>query len=283
MIIFGFFEFFQEVNYSEKKILLFSSNPIPAGSLLILLAAGPLLLLPQTKFAWQKFLLSLSLLMGILVVILIGKRGPILALLVMGFIGVITRKHGYSIMALIILVLAGTGYQFSDKIPLQYKNQLLRQDTVSIRLEFYNVAWQVIKDKPLFGMGFNTPIRKYIPENYKPKFYPKESRYTFPSMITGVETFDNMGLFFLGQTGLLFTGAYVCLIFYLIKNLTKKNNKSAGMKLQSTLLLTVLICFAVHSMTYDSLRYPHLNWIFHSLLGLMANCSLFHQEKHCQE
>ena len=37
----------------------------------------------------------------------------------------------------------------------------------------------------------------------------------------------------------------------------------------------VLIGFAVHSMAYDNLRYPHLNWIFHSLLGLVANNHVF--------
>ena len=80
-----------------------------------------------------------------------------------------------------------------------------------------------------------------------------------------------MALFFLGQTGLLFTGAYACLIFYLTKILIKNSNENADIKLQGMLLLTVLVGFTVHSMTYDSLRYPHLNWLFHSLLGLIAN------------
>jgi O-antigen ligase len=284
LVFCGLFEFFQGIIISEKQILLFSSNPIPAGSLLILLSTGPLLLLAKTKLAWKKTLLSLSLLLGILVVILIGQRGPILALLVMGFIWAATRSQGLWIFTLTILILVGAGYQSRDKIPLHYKNQLLKKDTVLVRLEFYNVAGQIVKDKPLFGVGFSAPITKYITKDYEPKFYPADSKHTFPAIITGVETFDNMALFFLAQTGLLFTGAYVCLVLYLIRNLTKKNNNgSADIKLQNTLLLTVLIGFAVHSMTFDSLRYPHLNWIFHSLLGLMANNSLFHQEKFCQE
>jgi len=280
LIVYGLFEFFQGVIVSGKPILLFSSNPIPAGSLLILLAIGPLLLLAEAKSTRQKTLLSLSLLLGVLVVILIGQRGPILALLVMGFIWATTRNQGLWIFTLAILILAGAGYQFRDKIPLHYKNHLLKKETILVRWEFYNVAWQVIKEKPFFGIGFNAPITKYITKDYEPKFYPADSKHTFPSIITGVETFDNMALFFLAQTGLLFTGAYICLIFYLIKNLTKKNNnENASIKLQSTLLLTVLIGFAVHSMTYDSLRYPHLNWVFHSLLGLMANFNVVHQGK----
>ena len=124
------------------------------------------------------------------------------------------------------------------------------------------------------GVGFNAPITKYITKDYEPKFYPTDGRYTFQSITTSVETFDNMALFFLGQTGLLLTGAYTCLIFYLIK----KKNENADTKLQSFFLLTVLIGFAVHSMTYDSLRYPHLNWLFHSLLGLLAKNNAFRSE-----
>lgn len=60
-------------------------------------------------------------------------------------------------------------------------------------MEFYNVAWQVMKDKSFFGIGFNSPITKYITKDYEPK-YPADSKYTFLSITTGVETFDNMAL-----------------------------------------------------------------------------------------
>ena len=43
------------------------------------------------------------------------------------------------------------------------------------------------------------------------------------------------------------------------KILIKNSNENADIKLQGMLLLTVLVGFTVHSMTYDSLRYPHLN------------------------
>ena len=36
------------------------------------------------------------------------------------------------------------------------------------------------------------------------------------------------------------------------------------------LLLIVLLGFLAHSMTFDSLKYPHLNWVFHSFLGLLV-------------
>lgn len=278
LTFYGIFEFFQSLIYSGRRILLLSSNPIPAGSLLILLSTGPLLLFSKTKFTWQKVLLFSFLLLGILLIFLIGQRGPIATILVMGLIWGTRKRQALAIFTLTLLALIGVGYLFKDVIPMQYKKQLLKKETILVRLEFYNVAWQVIKDKPFWGVGFNAPIKKYVPDSYKPKFYPTDSKYTFPSIITGVETFDNMALFFLGQTGLLFSGVYGYLIFYLIKNWRQKINENADIKQQSLLLLTVLIGFAIHSMTYDSLRYPHLNWLFHSLLGLMANYSLFQQE-----
>ena len=54
LIVYGLFEFFQGIIISKKQILLFSANPIPAGSLLILLATGPLLLLAKTQFYLAK-------------------------------------------------------------------------------------------------------------------------------------------------------------------------------------------------------------------------------------
>ena len=53
LIAYGFFEFLQQLNDSKQRIILFSANPISAGSLLILLSSGPLLLLTQTKTNWE--------------------------------------------------------------------------------------------------------------------------------------------------------------------------------------------------------------------------------------
>ena len=45
--------------------------------------------------------------------------------------------------------------------------------------------------------------------------------------------------------------------------------------MHASLLLIVVAGFIVHSMTFDSLKYPHLNWLFHSFLGLMAHSRKF--------
>jgi len=86
-------------------------------------------------------------------------------------------------------------------------------------------------------------------------------------------------LCFLGASGILFTMAYAGLVSIPLKNLFLGNKLSSGHKNLRVILLTVLIGFFIHSLTYDSLKYPHLNWIFRSLLGILVNLIVFNQNK----
>jgi hypothetical protein len=61
------------------------------------------------------------------------------------------------------------------------------------------------------------------------------------------------------------------LIIYLLRNIFRSIREKPEKRLHAVLLLTPLFGFFIHSMTFDSLIYPHLNWLFHSYLGLMAN------------
>ena len=80
IVTYRLIDFFRQVSEHKVTTLLFSSNPISAGSLLILLSTGPLILFEQARTRKEKLLLITWLLLGILVLIIIGKRGPILAL-----------------------------------------------------------------------------------------------------------------------------------------------------------------------------------------------------------
>ena len=285
LVIYGFFEFYQllTIPYTRPnpplRILLFSSNPIPAGSILILLSLGPISLLTYFKSGWERNLLISSLVFGILVIILIEKRGPLLGLMLMTFLWAITNRKRLVAFLLTSLIAGGIIYNVKDQIPIELKNRMQNEQTVLVRLEFFFIAIEVLKEKPLFGLGFNSPLSKFIPNDYQAKIFP-ENKYkhktkhnynekiSFINMITGVTVFDNMALTFLGETGGLFSAAYFCLIFYLIKN--KATYCREDEKRRFGLLLIVLSGFLVHSITFDSLKYPHLNWIFHSFLGLLA-------------
>jgi hypothetical protein len=269
--VYGLFEFSQQMNIPGKRILLFSANPIPAGSLLILLSIGPMSLLASSKSNWARLFWVFSLLTGALLITLIAQRGPALAMIVIVFFMAGGKRKGIWLFTLVALTLVGIGHQLSDRIPSQLKNELLRKETILVRMEFYHIALEVIREKPIFGLGFNSPISRFIPSDYEPKIYPAGGGdNSFTNMVSGVHVFDNMALCFLGETGGFFTMAYIGLGLYLILNIFIFRKHHSENYAKTLLIIGVLAGFAVHSLTFDSLKNPHLNWIFHSLLGLIA-------------
>jgi O-antigen ligase len=274
LLLYGTFEFIQKMSIPEGRILLFSGNPIPAGSLLILLSSGPLILLSKSKNNWQRLFWVFCLLSGAFLITLIAQRGPALAMVVMVFFLAATKRKGIWVFTLVSLIIVGAGYQLADKIPPQFKNELLKEETLLVRMELYHIALDVVKEKPIFGLGFNSSLYRFIPYDYQTKSYPTDHKSSFQGMVAGTYVFDNMVLSFLGEMGGIFTVAYIVLGVYLVVNIFKVKNSEFFDRSQTLLIFIVLVGFVFHSMTFDSLKYPHLNWIFHSFLGLIANCKV---------
>jgi O-antigen ligase len=277
LLIFGAFEFFQQIRSSGERILLLSSNPIPAGSLLILLSVGPLFMFVQAEKKGGKVFWGSCLLVGIILIILIGQKGPVLALIVLAFVGVIGFRKASLVLILLALIIVCIGYQFENSVPLQYKKQILKFETVLIRMEFYHVALDVVKEKPIFGLGFNSSLSRFITPYYEGKIFSKLEGYSFYGATAGIRVFDNMFLSFLCEMGGLFTLVYIGLFAYTLKNIVINRENSAFDNIPISLLLMVIAGFLAHSMTFDSLKYPHLNWLFHSILCLMAHSQAFRQ------
>jgi len=258
---------------NKKPILLFSFNPIPAGSLLILLFVGPFLLFPSSP-RWLRFLQLLSIAFGIVVIVMIGKRGPILGLIGMAFLlGVLLPGRKFLIFPLIALILVGVGYQFRNHLPHDLKRNLTRNLITDFstldRLESYPFALQVFLKKPLFGVGLRAPLEKYV-HDYQQKIVTRQN-YSYSTQIKNYRTLENIILCGFVEMGSLFTFTYLGLVIYVLLKLFRSVRKRPESRLNAVLLLTVFCGFLIHSMTFDSLMYPHLNWLFHSLLGMMAN------------
>jgi hypothetical protein len=270
LLVFGTFEFIQQIHIPGKRILLFSTNPIPAGSLLILLSIGPLVLTKQADNRWKRIFWISCLLAGILLIVLIGQRGPILALIVMVFVRAMVCRKGAWVLILVVLFLVSIGYQLRDNIPLSYKSQLLKIETVLVRIEFIHITLDVVKEKPLFGLGFNSSLSRFIPFDYERKVYPQYNTYN-------MRVFDNMLFSFLGEMGGLLTLAYTGLFAYVLININLRQNGKTNALTHASLILIVIAGFFINSLTFDSLKYPHLNWLFHSLLGIIARSQGFDQ------
>jgi hypothetical protein len=84
------------------------------------------------------------------------------------------------------------------------------------------------------------------------------------------QTFENIVLGFLIEFGGLFTILYFGgILYFTFKNLS--TNKLLSSQKEFLIITAVFIGFAAMSFTFETLRFPNLNWAFHSLLGLIAN------------
>jgi hypothetical protein len=252
---------------NKKPILLLSYNPIPAGSLLILLFVGPFLLFSFSSW-WLRFLQLSSIVFGVAVIVMIGKRGPILGLLAMVILfGILVPGRRFWIFPLIALILVGTGYKMRNHLPPTLRFNLISHENTIFRLENYFLASHIFLKKPLFGIGLHVPLAEYLKD-----YHQKITNNTkYPNFIKATKTLENIILCGFVEMGGLFSITYIALIIYLLKNLFHGIKDNPAKRLQAVLFLIPLAGFLIHSMTFDSLIYPHLNWLFHSFLGLMAN------------
>jgi len=257
---------------THKNILLLSYNPIPAGSLLILLSAGPLLIFCSTSKTLHFYAFS-SLILGFIIILLIGKRGTVLGLLGMAFFLGFTlpRKRGCLII-LIALTLFGIGYLTRDHLSAQLTKHYFKDQNTLIRAENYFFAGSIWLKKPIFGIGLHAPLTRHL-EFYRPKIYTRQKPQDYSYYINKAKTFENIILCGFVEMGTLLTITYIMLIALLLINMFKHVRHNPHKRMRAVLLLTPLFGFFIHSMTFDSIIYPHLNWIAHTYLGLMYNFS----------
>jgi hypothetical protein len=75
------------------------------------------------------------------------------------------------------------------------------------------------------------------------------------------------------------TLAYLGLIFYIIGQYCRQTHPFARVNPAEFLRLLPLLGFALQSLTYDSLMFPQINWLFHVQLGILAGYSFYRHEK----
>jgi len=262
---------------------LFSYNLIPAGSLINLLLIGPLMLLAEEGRWGKRIVLILLIFLAVATDFLLFKRGPILAIVVMAIVYGIIASKTLRVLSLVLLTSVAVGYQFGGNRILKDKFESIEREgekvgiwvesfskwrTILIRMEYYPLAFAMLKEKPVLGIGYNTSIIKNFPVDYHNVFFDK--RY-FGNHVKQANTFDNIVLSIFVETGLIFSITYfgsVGIVVLRLVNLLKINSEY---RVQSMILLMVLFGFFAHSMTFDSLKYPPLSWVFHSVLAIAAN------------
>ncbi len=269
--VFGIYEH----NYNNPKIgyqgiLLFQENPLPAGAILLLLSVSPLIFLRHKQPTTLKFVLLLSLVFSVASILLLAKKGPILGLVVTLLFLFILVNRKYIIFLLGLIFITGNLLYFSDTTFSKYERFFKLNSSVTQRAENYFFGLHVFKENPIWGVGFKADFTPYF-DNYDLKFSDKRKKYSYQQFLGWNHTFENIFMGFLIEMGSLFSIVYFGGVIYLVITYLKKFRAPPQKNLAGLLTIAVIVGFAAISCTFDTLRFPNLNWLLHSFLGLMVN------------
>jgi len=246
---------------------VFVLHLIPLGTLIILLSSGPTRLI-ISKNSTTKLLGWLLVLVGIILIYLTHKRGTLLVLAAMLSVWMLylvrRRKYLLLSMALIIALIASLQAQrrFARLDP-----NIPRDAAILHRLELYPFALHIWKTHPFMGIG----LRSFTHEQYLPDYQlHNQGLHEFPQTVATLQTLDNMLLTGLVELGTVMTLFYLGLIIYILGKYCRRLRSWPESSPLDRYRVLVILGFAIHSLTYDSLLFPPVSWLFHVQVGIMA-------------
>ena len=262
------------INYLfTNNDLIILNHAIPLGTLVILLSLGPLSMLVSAQKR-LKILSMFLVIMGLILIYLTNKRGTFLAIAGMALAWIYYRYIRKSIYVIILLIASiislFIGWQYYKSLDknIPYHNSILH------RLELYPFALHVYLKHPFFGTG----LRAYSHESYLNDYQVHNKTLdSFNKTVIDLQTFDNMLLTGLVELGSIMTICYLGLIFYIIYRYCRNTQPFSLNHKKELVLLLPILGLAIHSMTYDSLIFPQINWLFHVQLGILT---AFSKESH---
>jgi hypothetical protein len=280
-------------HFSLGIVYLFSRNPLPAGTLLILLSIGPLILLNRPYMMLAKCTLALIIFSSMFLIILMAKKSHLLGLMVF-FITLMIfnfRKYYKFFMGLILLIVIAlfssdslrlknenlinlfsqlTALSSANSEVLNHKLPLAIYGSIPLRVENYFFGLHVIKKNPTWGLGFKAKLDSYFADyNIRlVKFFSKEH---YQEYIQSQNAFENIILTYLIEWGAIFCLIYFGGIAYIAILHFKESKIPLIKEMDCIFVVAIIISFSAMSLTFDTLRFPSINWVFHTLLGLLVN------------
>jgi O-antigen ligase len=246
---------------------LFVLHPIPLGTLIILLSSGPVRLI-VSKNSTAKLLGWMLVLLGGILIFLTHKRGALLALAAMLVVWLfyLVRRRRYLVISILLVI--------ALILPLEAQRRFARLDpnisrhvAILHRLELYNFALHIWKTHPFMGIG----LRSFTHEQYLPDYQLRNQQiHDFPQTVAGLQTLDNMLLTGLVEFGTVMTLFYLGLVIFILAKYCRRLRSWPESSPLDWYRVLVLLGFAIHSLTYDSLLFPPVNWLFHVQVGIMA-------------
>jgi O-antigen ligase len=253
--------------YGPGAFEVFVLHPIPLGTLIILLSSGPTRLI-VSKNSTARLLGWLLVLLGGILIFLTHKRGAWLALAAMLAIWMLylVRRQKYLVISIVLAI--------ALILPLEAQRRFARLDpnigrhvAVLHRLELYNFALHIWKTHPFMGIG----LRSFTHEKYLSDYHlQNQDLHEFPQMVAGLQTLDNLLLTGLVEFGTVMTLFYLGLVIFILAKYCRRLRSWPESSPLDWYRVLVLLGFAIHSLTYDSLLFPPVNWLFHVQVGIMA-------------
>ncbi|MDP2046433.1 MAG: O-antigen ligase family protein, partial [Deltaproteobacteria bacterium] len=249
--------------------LLSMNHPIPLGTLVILLMVGPLFMLASGQKRMKLFSIFLVI-MGLILLVIANKRGIYLAIAGMTAAWIYYRYIRTSIYAIIILLICLTLLAVGWNYHKLLDKNIPSHNSILHRLELYPFSLHIYQKHPLLGTG----LRAFSHESYLTDYQVhNKSLDTFKKTAIKLQTLDNMILTGFVELGSIMTICYLGLILYIIVRYCHITQPFSLNHKKEFVLLLPLLGLAIHSMTYDSLIFPQINWLFHVQLGILAGFS----------
>jgi O-antigen ligase len=159
-------------------------------------------------------------------------------------------------------------------LPLEAQRRFARLDpnigrhaAILHRLELYNFALHIWKNHPFMGIG----LRSFTHAQYLPDYHLRnQALHEFPQAVAKLQTLDNMLLTGLVELGTVMTLFYLGLVILILAKYCRRLRSLPESSPLDWYRVLVLLGFAIHSLTYDSLLFPPINWLFHVQVGIMA-------------
>lgn len=262
--------YFQRGGSSWSQIDVIARNPIPTGTLVILLSSGPIWLI-ASKNNLQIVIGSFLASSGAFLILLTRKMGAFLAASLMFAVWAITkRKKVAFLVAPLIIILF-----FAVPVPVRQLNLSNIMDPNNTanrshldRMEFYPFAFHIFEKRPVLGIG----ARSLTQHHYLSDYIPSERALRdFKETVTNLQTFDNLYLTLLVEFGGVFFTLYFCLIVWICLRFYYAYRTCPDHEKNRIYRVLPLIAFAFHSITYDSLMFAPINWLFHVQMGVLAS------------
>jgi len=257
---------------------LFSNNPIPESVIVTLLLAGPLLLLGRQKTTLGRVIIIFFLLLGAASIVAIQQRAAIASLIIMiillGFL-IINRFWIYLLCAIITISISfNIKPELYKELPENSKKFLKVIESIpAVRMEMYYFAYHLIKKKPWLGTGLWAPLSHHLPD-YKGSnlVTSKHDKRLFFDVVDRDNTsFHNILLCMFVQMGSIFAITYLALLGYIFFKVFQNHREPLTSHSSLKPLMVLFFGFFIQSMFLDTLMYPDINFLFHSLLGVLAN------------